>query len=211
MNACPHRGLRLRRSTLFTATLGVLVLTLLEAPSWACAPQPFVTLQPGASGPPGTAITIAGRNFGSGIVEVRWNAFDGSLLASTQGPEFTASASIPQAADGLYNLIIFRRDVDNSAGLSISAPFQVTRSLDPSGNRAPARSPASGGGSSGLGDHVVLVALFVGGVLIGLLAAMTLRRDRRARVNSQGKAAAPANSLEATSHKEDVDARIPRD
>lgn len=135
---------RLRRPRLPAAfgALLVLGLTVAAGTAWACIPQPLLTVQPQAFGPPGAKVKVTGLNFGNFPVELRWNGFDGERLQTVNGPEFTADVTIPAAPDGIYVVLGVPRAVDGSvAGTVPAAVFQVTAS----GVRGPEQASAGTG------------------------------------------------------------------
>ena len=110
-----------------TFGLLVIVLTAMGA-AWACVPQPVLSVQPLASGPPGSQVTVEGANFAGGRVELRWNGLDGPLLFSATGASFAVPISIPDGADGLYALVALERQQDGSVGGVARTAFQLVRS-----------------------------------------------------------------------------------
>jgi|GEM_PF-6081059 len=133
--------------------------------AWACtgvsAPQPIMVLQP-SSGQVGTVSTAQGQNMGrvGGQVDIRWNSTNGPSLATAMvdsDGKFTASITIPQAADGVtYNVVAL---VNTAARAATS--FEVTASpskqntspqqaaqLSSTANGAELAGPATGGDTS---------------------------------------------------------------
>lgn len=97
--------------------------------AWGCVPQPrLVTVQPRASGPAGTEVTVAALGFDPGRAEVRWNAADGELLASAEGPDFSVPVTIPQAQNGVYHVVVLARSPGGEIGNTAAVSFQVTSS-----------------------------------------------------------------------------------
>ncbi|MGH9151540.1 MAG: hypothetical protein ACRD03_03830, partial [Acidimicrobiales bacterium] len=95
--------------------------------AWACVPQPrLVAVLPDSSGPPGTEVTVDGLGFDRGRAEVRWNSRDGALLASADGPDFSATITIPDVPAGLYALIVLSRQPGGAIGNTARAAFEVT-------------------------------------------------------------------------------------
>ncbi|HVE46580.1 MAG TPA: hypothetical protein VNA57_07535 [Acidimicrobiales bacterium] len=166
--------------------------------AWACVPMPFMSVQPRASGPPGSEVTVIGASF-PGPVDIRWNGHDGALLASAEGPDFSRMVKIPETPEGLYVVFGVARDPAGGVAATASAAFQVI------GPRRPgppdARQQEAGPGpaspsvpsSEGLGAGTLVpagVLLLALGVLAGLLVA---RRRRRAPVG-EAPAASPPRS-----------------
>lgn len=103
----------------------VAVLIAAGNASWACVPQPLLTVLPRSSGPSGAQVTLEGLHF-TGAVEIRWNAVDGPLVANATGAPFSVVGTIPDATAGLYALIAFERDpAGGIVGVTRSA-FEVT-------------------------------------------------------------------------------------
>lgn len=156
--------------------LAALVLELFIASgAWACVPQPIIFVQPRASGPPGSQVTVDGQNFESSRAEIRWNAFDGPLLAAATGPNFSASITIPPAPDGLYTLIALIREASGGIGGVTRAAFQVVGPDGVKAGAAPVTSRARA--SSGVSPALAAVG---GGALVALggLGGLALTRRR---------------------------------
>jgi hypothetical protein len=103
-----------------------LLATLGAGDARACVPQPIVYLRPVSSGPPGTEVTVEGQNFTAGRAEVRWNGFDGQILATPTGPTFSSAVSIPDVDPGLYTVLVLVRDPAGAIGAVARSAFQVT-------------------------------------------------------------------------------------
>ena len=116
------------------------------AAAWACVPQPLVSVQPKASGPPGSEVTVVTQAV-AGPAEVRWNATDGPLLAKGIGsPNLSVKAKVPDVPEGLYTIVVVMREPGGADGSTGRAAFLVTGSQGPGGNapEAPAGSDAKG-------------------------------------------------------------------
>ena len=169
----------------------VLGVVLLGAAAWACVPQPkLVTVLPGASGPPGSKVTVDGLGFDQDRIEVRWNGRDGEVLARAQGPDFSVSATIPQAPPGLYALIVLSRRANGSIGNTGRAAFQVTGEggAGPTGTTATTtttvaagttRDSQPGAGSGSSLDTPAAAALIAAGGAGGIGATVLVQRRRR--------------------------------
>jgi hypothetical protein len=144
--------------------------------AYACVPQAVVMVgQPGA-GVPGDKLGVRGLRF-SGTVELRWNAFDGPLLGTVTGPDFTTDITLPDASPGVYVVVALTRIAEGNVSTIAAAPVVVTGNALVSGVTVPAH-PAAGTKTGA--SHAVLVALFAASVL-GLATTMALaRRARRA-------------------------------
>lgn len=165
------------------AGMATLVLALHVVPGWACVPQPLINLQPNASGPAGSQVTVNGLALGQGTVEVRWNAVDGPLLAQGTGPTVSGSITIPETADGLYSVIAFNRGPDGTVGSTGRASFEVRapgapagEASSPSTTRAPVQ-VRSGGGS----NAAVTVLVGLAALAVGLAAGVTVTKRWRTR------------------------------
>lgn len=103
-----------------------LACVALSASAWACIPQPMITLQPRASGPPGSRVKVSGLNYGDGTVELRWNAMDGERLQTARGPVFETDITVPAVPAGLYVVLGIPRTPDGSVtGTVAVAAFDV--------------------------------------------------------------------------------------
>ncbi len=92
----------LRRSSL--AVLAALVgVVATAAIAWACTPQAYLYLGATSVTPPsgggGAPVTVTGRGFTSGPVQIR---LDGRRLATAQGPNFSVVVRIENAAPGAH-------------------------------------------------------------------------------------------------------------
>ncbi len=154
--------------------------------AWACVPQArLVTLQPSSSGPPGADVTVEVVGFDPGPAEVRWNSFNGVLLATGDGPNFSVSVTVPQAGDGLYSVVVIARQPGGGIGNASSTPFQVVTSSGGSSDRVTGSKAVEGPRSVGSAraDTSVLslsVAFLFGGglVALGVLGGIVLSGRR---------------------------------
>lgn len=154
--------------------------------AWACVPQPrLITLQPRSSGPAGSAVTVAALGFDPGRAEIRWNAGDGELLGTANGPDFSVGVTVPQVAVGLYHVVVLARSPGGEIGNTSTVSFEVTAE---GGAAAAAPSPPAPqprgepmGGSSRT-TSVTAALLFAGGgglVALGCLGGILLSRQGR--------------------------------
>lgn len=174
----------------FAAFFGAaLVVALLAASSvaWACVPQPrLLTVQPRSSGPAGSEVTVAALGFDPGRAEVRWNAIDGELLASGNGPDFSVTVTIPEAPDGLYNLVVLARSPNGEIGNTGTLSFQVTSSRGtPDAPWSAASTPVGQQYKTSTGSISASAVLLAGtaGAAVALSCfggLIVLRRSRRA-------------------------------
>jgi len=152
---------RSRRSVI-TLFVGAAATVALASAAWACTAQPVIG-PPGSSGagsglnpsygPAGTAVTIDGRAFQTGPVEIRWNSVDGPSIVdqanAPEGPNFSGvQLRIPGTATAaVYSVVAFQRDGLGNVSSMARAPFEVTES-----GAAPSVSGASSGSGSGAVD-----------------------------------------------------------
>lgn len=159
------------------------VVTVAMSTAAACVPMPFVSIQPRASGPAGSAVTVAGASF-PGPVELRWNGPDGTLLGSAEGPDFSKEVKVPAAPQGLYVVFAVARDPGGGVAGTASAAFQVTATAGAESDAQTAEVRDRGTASSarprsGPGTEALILAgvgLLVLGGLAGVLAARFRRR-----------------------------------
>lgn len=165
--------------------LGVAGVAIPGSEAWACVPQPLVTVTPKASGPPGTEFTVNGYAI-AGRAEVRWNALDGPLLASADGPVFSTTVTVPEVAEGLYSVLVLERSADGGLGSTGRASFEVT-AVPPTapltGNEGP---PSTASGASGVpaGSSIptgTAAAGAVGLLAVGGIGGAVLARRRGPR------------------------------
>lgn len=153
------------------------------ADAYGCVPQPFILVRPQASAAAGTEVKVDGQLFPNGSrIEIRWNATDGPLLATTQSADFSVPITIPSAPAGLYTVLALSRSQSGVQGEVARAGFQVTGAAPappPAASPPEARPepPSSGGGTS-----FASVAAAVGLVALGLVAGALLfgRRSKHA-------------------------------
>lgn len=118
------RSLVTRRSGSAVAVVFAFALASASV-AWGCASiQPKLTGTEGqtSSGPAASQVTITGKDFGAGPVEVRWNSKTGQLLGQAMGPNFSVSIKIPDAAVGVHHILA------SSTTARQTMPFEVTKS-----------------------------------------------------------------------------------
>lgn len=171
-----------RRLGILVGVLGFISGVLGATGAWACVPQPLISLQPLASGPPGSQVTVEALAV-DGTVEIRWNSVDGPRLATANGPAFSVQVTIPEAPAGLYAMVVFERMPDGSVGSSGRAAFQVTADPIESGGKAPASTiqpdASLGGSSSSAPPPAALVVTGAGLVIVGGFGGALITRRRR--------------------------------
>lgn len=181
------RAPNLGRVTALGATTLALVFLASAGVAWACVPQAkLVTVHPRSSGPPGTEVTVSVLGFDPGRSEIRWNAVDGPLLGSANGPDFSASVAIPAVADGLYHLIVLSRSSGGMIGNTSSVSFQVVSVGGDTPTPRQLRGPALADGavrSPSLSTGAVALAAGTGAsmALVCVAGLGVARRRRRAR------------------------------
>jgi hypothetical protein len=99
--------------------------------AWACVPQPYIVVQPRASGPAGAQVDVVGDNFERGSAEIRWNGLNGELLGKANGPTFSLTVTVPDDEEGLYSLIAISRGAQGEVGSIARAAFSLTGSDQP--------------------------------------------------------------------------------
>ena len=162
-----HRPITVASIVWATAVVSGIVMAAARAA--ACVPQPLIWVQPKASGPSSSQVTLDGIAFSPGPVEIRWNTIDGPLLLTADGPTFNAVIAIPPSQPGQYALLAFSRDQNGAVGVSARAAFTVT---DGSGTSVPPvigsdRSPRT----AAQGSHTISAgAAAVGGAAIAIIA-----------------------------------------
>ncbi len=170
-------------------SLAVIVLAVQgDTGAWACVPQPLISVQPRASGPSGSDVTVEALAV-SGAAEIRWNGVDGPLLATATGPSFSVPVSLPDAPPGLYAIVVFERGADGSVGSSGRAAFQITGDADQSSavmQPAPPGPPSSPGRSSFAPAPAALALAGAGLVIAGGLGGALLSRRWGRHRNSRG-------------------------
>lgn len=152
--------------------------------AWACVPQPYLSLQPLSSGPPGTRVTVEGLAF-PGPVELRWNAIDGVEVGRGAAGSFSVEVVVPKVPEGLYGLLGVVRGRSGDVGIVARTVFQVTET---SPRRPGARSKTRGKvmaerhqaspGTSTAGRLVAAAGLLGSGMAGGVLLGTRRRRTR---------------------------------
>lgn len=180
-----HKTLRWRQVVCMIWPFGLLVLTLAVASgrSWACVPQPFLLVQPRSSGPSGSQVTVQGQNMAGGRVELRWNALDGPLLGTAEGPSFSVPVTIPDQSTGLYVVVALERLPDGSFGSLARAEFAIPAEGTPA--TPPAHSASSGNdGGGGTVTTAVAVTLTLAGAIALFMAGAVWSASRRRHARS---------------------------
>jgi len=179
-----------RRGQLVQWVLGIAGLvgaaaTATGSVAWGCVPQPYIVVQPRASGPAGAQVEVIGDNFEGGAVEIRWNRLDGDLLGKANGPTFSVTVTIPDQTEGLYSLLAISRGAQGEVGSIARAAFSVTGVGQQvvAEERPPSDLPRQDEGSS----SSPIPAMLAGGALVaagggaGAAAARFSSRRRAAR------------------------------
>lgn len=176
------------RSVRLALLLWAAVAIATAVPTWACVPQPLVTIEPSASGPPGSEVTVEVMAV-SGRAEIRWNAVDGPLLATGSGPQLSAPVAIPPVPPGLYTVVVVEREPGGGLGSSGRAAFLVTDGGDSDGASADEQAAEPGDASRDRAREPRSAPVPVGGLVAGggalfatgLLAGVALRGRGRGR------------------------------
>lgn len=162
--------------------LAVAATVAAASSAWACVPQPIIaSIQPRSSGAAGSEVTVLGENFDPGVVELRWNGADGTLLGKAAGPAFAQAVTIPPAEDGLYVIIALTRDRGGGVSGTARASFAVT-------GGAPAASAASRAADPRPApSNVTTAPVLLAGAVVGASAVWVASRlRRRSSVAAQG-------------------------
>lgn len=165
--------------------LSAVVVLMAASVAWACIPQPrLITLQPRASGPAGTKVTVAALGFDPGRAEIRWNAGDGELLGTANGPEFSVEVIIPDSDVGLYQMVVLARSASGEIGNTNTVSFEVTGEGESAGTPPSPTQPPGGRVESETGGNTPASAalLFGGGgglVALGCIGGILLSRQGR--------------------------------
>jgi hypothetical protein len=175
------RSLRPRHG-LVVVVVVVLTLAGTGARALACVPQPYILVQPRASGPAGATVEIVGANFEMDEAELRWNGLDGVLLAKASGSSFSTSVTIPDEPEGLYTLLAISRGAQGEIFEVARTPFSVTSTgLDDAEESSP--SPTESGSSSPVLPMLAGAGLVV---LAGAGGAVIARRSPRSSPSRSG-------------------------
>lgn len=159
---------------------------VVSAAAWACVPQPYLVLQPRASGPPGSALTVEGQNF-SGRSEVRWNGISGELLGTAEGRQVSIPITIPEVPDGLYTLVVVSRDSGGGIEAATPAAFQVVSEAGGTGSARPVTTaPTTTAPTPSQAVPPAIAAAGGAGLVIvaGVVGAVVGRRRERGRSTS---------------------------
>lgn len=173
----------LRRVVLGSLTAVGLALAIAGTSAFACVAPARLGLST-ESGRPGDLITVSGASFitppeAANIVQLRWNDYNGPLLAEVQpqNGNFSTTVTVPDAPPGSYMLfaILHDRDGADVAGTPARTLFEIRDPAAPPVTAAaeqptpqPATPVPSSSGSSFplalvLGLGVLGLALFGGG------------------------------------------------
>ena len=155
--------------------------------AWACIPQPLLSVEPQASGPAGSQLSVHAQTMPGMVSEIRWNSPVGPVLATAEDKhDFTLPVTIPDAPPGLYALIAVARFTDGSVAGTGRAAFLVT---DPSGAAVPGTGapaarerPAAPASSDSSGPPIGLVVVGAGLVGLGGVGGAMVSRRRAQRL-----------------------------
>lgn len=178
------------------AAASIAVLVAAASTAWACVSGPAVNLST-IQAKPGDEITLTGTGFRlAEPVDIRWNALDGPILATTAEPEdrmVSATFTVPAGATpGNYVVVASQSKPDGSLALSPiralltvvgpsgQAPVMGADMTTDTGERTPGLVRADDSVSTGT---LMLVALGVAGMgmfAAGIAALATSRRGTTA-------------------------------
>jgi hypothetical protein len=123
--------------------------------AWACTPSAYLFLSE-TGGSPGTTITVTGKEFAPGPVEIEWTGAKGAQPTLANGPSFSVAMPVPDVEPGVY--YVQATAVDDFGGIEGQATraFKVNVSAAERGAPAktvagpesrPESAPAPGGGA----------------------------------------------------------------
>lgn len=131
-----------------TGAVGAAVIAVASV-AWACTPAAYIGSIDPESGPSGSPVNMTARNFNPGPVEILWDSHNGPPLATTNGPSFSVSFTIPDVTPGNYTVLAVQRSGNTIVGKA-AVPFEVTpASATHSGGYTSSSSPEDGSGSGG--------------------------------------------------------------
>lgn len=167
-----------RRVVAVSMAVTAVVLAGMSA-AWACTGRPLMHLATDAVGEARShaRVEVPANQAVAGPVTLRWNSLEGPVLAQadvTAGRPATLDATIPDAAPGVYYLVL-----QTSAGVARSA-FQVAGAAAgaPATPWAAAEPAGAGGPFSTLGAGMALL----GAGLVGMAGLTLVAVARRRRV-----------------------------
>lgn len=177
------RQRRLRRGS-FSFAVIALGLAAPLAQASACVPQPYLMVEPRASGAPGTKLEVAGTNFEEGPPEIRWNAVDGVLLGKATTTEFKLTVTVPEDQEGLYALVAVSRSPQGHVTGVARASFAVTNSGSANDVARSRPEPVQQTRTYSVASMVLGAALTTAGGVAGTLLAR--RRMNKPTLTSSG-------------------------
>lgn len=144
----------------------------------ACVPQPLLSVEPRASGPSGTQLTVRARDVPGMNSEIRWNGAEGPVLATAESKrDFSVSVTVPDVEPGLYALVVIGRYTEGGVAGTGRAAFLVT---DGNGTSVPSAEARTTDRSEGAEGSSVGLALGGAGLLaLGCIGGGLLTRRRR--------------------------------
>ncbi|MBW3643424.1 MAG: hypothetical protein KY447_10970 [Actinobacteria bacterium] len=137
-------------------------------------------------------MTVAALGFDPGRAEVRWNAGDGELLGTANGPDFSVGVTIPQVAEGLYHVVVLARSPGGEIGNTSTVSFEVTGEAGAAAGASsppasqPRGEPVSTSSSPTSAMAALLFAAGGGLVALGFLGGILLSRQGRKELSAKG-------------------------
>jgi hypothetical protein len=181
--------------------------------AWACAPvghAPSLTFSVDPErAAAGETVTVAGSDF-NGPVDIRWDANDGDVLATTTGTSFSVTVTVPESTPGQHLLVAMDGDtrvdvvplevleVQLELGSSAGSPQTAA-----TGQVFPVDLEASVSGAEGVAAAGVDVTFTIpdgAGTFAGGATTVTVESD------ADGRATAPSLTAGATSGRFEVEA-----
>lgn len=133
----------------------VVALTAVASPlvwvalALACTPHASLSLTTadGVVAQPGAVATVTGNAFGAGRVDVRWDSTSGAVLATTRGPSFSVSITVPAAEPGYHNVVAIGHDPEGNVVGQAVAVLEIPVA------EKPAAAPAASASGPGVADE----------------------------------------------------------
>ena len=171
----------MRRSVVSGVLAGAGVVVWASA-GWACTPAASISVErPAGVVAPRQELTVHGSSFTDRLpVEVRWDAAEGPLLATSKGPSFNIALHVPaEATGGPHTIVALQHD---ASGAVVGKSADVVQ-LAGGGPAVPAWTgavPAGSQGTAGSSAPLFLVAGAGAAGVVGMGLVVAARRRRLA-------------------------------